>query len=86
MRSWILQYADDKACLILSRDRGVAPCTTKRNGHPSLADHRRKVEQPFREERRPEVDRRYARPIEYALAQPMLTGGFALGITARGLL
>src|SRR5579864_1422424 len=86
MRSRILQYADDEACLILGRDRGVAPCTTKRNGHPSLADHRRKVEQPFREEGRLEVDRRYARPIEYALAQPMLTRGVAFRVAARGYL
>src|SRR5260370_8693112 len=86
MRSWILQYADDKACLIFSRDQGVATCTTKRNGHPSLADHRRKVGEAFREERWAEVDGRYARPVEFALAQPMLTGGVAFCVAARGYL
>ena len=34
----------------------------------TLADHWREVEQPFGEERRPEVDRRYSGPVEYTLA------------------
>jgi hypothetical protein len=68
MRSRVLQYGDDKACLVLRRDRGVTACTTKRNGHAPLPDHRREAEQPFREERRPEMHCRHARPIEYSLA------------------
>src|SRR5258708_23194273 len=84
VRCRVLEYPDNKASLVLGRDRSVLPCCIKRREHSTLADHRREVEQPLGEERRSEVDRRYARPIEYALAQPMLTGGFARRIAACG--
>src|SRR5260221_465201 len=64
----VLDYPDNKASLVLGCDRSVSPCCIKRREHSTLADHRREVEQPLGEERRPEVDRRYARPIEYPLA------------------
>jgi hypothetical protein len=60
--------ANDEACLVLGRDRGVAARIAKRNRHISLSDHRREIEQPLCEERRLEMNCRHARPIEYALA------------------
>src|SRR5262249_49174112 len=84
VRCRLLEYPDNKASLVLGCDRSVSPCGIKRREHSTLGDHRRKVEQPLGEERRPEVDRRHARPIEYAFAQPLLTGGFARRIAARG--
>src|SRR5215469_12511272 len=68
VRCRVLEYRDNKASLVLGCDRSVSPCCIKRREHSTLADHRREVEQPFGEERRSEMDRRYTRPIEYALA------------------
>jgi len=68
VRCRVLEYRGNKPSLVLGCDGSVPPCRTERREHSTLADHRREVEQPFGEERRPEVDRRYARPIEYALA------------------
>src|SRR4029077_10978566 len=86
VRGRVLEYCDNNASLVLSCDGRVPPCCSERRQDFTLADHWREGEQPFREERRPEVDRRYARPIEYALAQPMLTGGVAFRVAARGYL
>jgi hypothetical protein len=68
VRWGVPEYPDNKASLVLACDRSVSPCGIKWREYSTLTDHRREVEQPFGEERRPEVDRRYARPIEYALA------------------
>src|SRR5260370_1212139 len=64
----VLKYPNNQASLVLGCYRSVSPGCINRREHSTLADHRREVEQPLGEERRPEVDRRDARPIEYALA------------------
>jgi hypothetical protein len=86
VRGRVLEYCDNNARLVLGCDGRVPPCSSERRENFTLPDHRREVEQPFGEERRPEVDCRHSRPVEHALAQPMLTGGLAFRIAARGYL
>src|SRR6266403_1106040 len=68
VRGRVLEYCDNNASLVLGCDWRVPPCGSERRENFTLADHWREVEQPFGEERRPEVDRRYSGPVEYTLA------------------
>jgi hypothetical protein len=60
VRRRVLEYCDNNASLVLGCDRRVPPCRSERREYFTLADHWREVEQPFGEERRPEMDNRFS--------------------------
>ena len=68
VRDRVLEYCDNNASLVFGCDWRVPPCCSERREYFALTSHWREEEQPFREERWPEVDRRYSRPIENTLA------------------